>query len=68
MPSSRAEAEARALEDLEKQKEEAELAVLNALATEKAAANVLDAMTTTDHSRLASKPVRVTKGGLEVLS
>ena len=60
-----AEAEARALEDLEKQKEEAELALLNALATEKAAANVIDAMTT-KITRAWRKPPGY-KGGVEVL-
>jgi len=58
-----AEAEARALEELKK-KEEAELAVLNALASEKAAANVLDAMTTRI-TRAWRRPVAF-KGGLEV--
>ena len=58
-----AEAEARALEDLNK-KEEAELALLNALASEKAAANVLDAMTTRI-TRAWRRPVAF-KGGLEV--
>ena len=58
-----AEAEARALEELNK-KEEAELALLNALASEKAAANVLDAMTTRI-TRAWRRPVAF-KGGLEV--
>jgi colicin import membrane protein len=58
-----AEAEARALEELKK-KEEAELAVLNALASEKAAANVLDAMTTRI-TRAWRRPVAF-RGGLEV--
>ena len=58
-----AEAEARALEELKK-KEEAELAVLNALVSEKAAANVLDAMTTRI-TRAWRRPVAF-KGGLEV--
>jgi colicin import membrane protein len=57
------QAEARALEELKK-KEEAELAVLNALASEKAAANVLDAMTTRI-TRAWRRPVAF-KGGLEV--
>lgn len=59
----KAEAEARALEEIKK-KEEAELAVLNALASEKAAANVLDAMTTRI-TRAWRRPVAF-KGGLEV--
>ena len=58
-----AEAEARALEEL-KNKEEAELAVLNALAAERAAANVLDAMTTRI-TRAWRRPVAFS-GGLEV--
>ena len=58
-----AEAEARALEELKK-KEEAELAVLNALAAERAAANVLDAMTTRI-TRAWRRPVAFS-GGLEV--
>ena len=58
-----AEAEARALEELKK-KEEAELAVLNALASERAAANVLDAMTTRI-TRAWRRPVAFA-GGLEV--
>ncbi len=58
-----AEAEARALEEL-KQKEAEELAVLNALAAEKAAANVLDAMTTRI-TQAWRRPVAFT-GGLEV--
>jgi colicin import membrane protein len=58
-----AEAEARALEELKK-KEEAELALLNALASEKAAANVLDAMTTRI-TRAWRRPVAF-KGGLVV--
>ena len=58
-----AEAEARALEELKK-KEEAELALLNALASEKAAANVLDAMTTRI-TRAWRRPVAF-KGGLDV--
>ena len=58
-----AEAEARALEEIKK-KEEAELAVLNALASERAAANVLDAMTTRI-TRAWRRPVAFA-GGLEV--
>ncbi len=58
-----AEAESRALEELKK-KEEAELAVLNALAAERAAANVLDAMTTRI-TRAWRRPVAFS-GGLEV--
>ena len=58
-----AEAEARALEEIKK-KEEAELAVLNALAAERAAANVLDAMTTRI-TRAWRRPVAFS-GGLEV--
>ena len=58
-----AEVEARALEELKK-KEEAELAVLNALAAERAAANVLDAMTTRI-TRAWRRPVAFA-GGLEV--
>ena len=58
-----AEAEARALEEIKK-KEEAELAVLNALASERAAANVLDAMTTRI-TRAWRRPVAFV-GGLEV--
>lgn len=50
---------------MEKQKEEAELALLNALATEKAAANVIDAMTT-KITRAWRKPPGY-KGGVEVL-
>ena len=46
-----------------KKKDEAELAVLNALASEKAAANVLDAMTTRI-TRAWRRPVAF-KGGLE---
>ncbi|NCV52869.1 MAG: cell envelope integrity protein TolA, partial [Gammaproteobacteria bacterium] len=58
-----AEAEARALEELKK-KEEAELALLNALASEKAAANVADAIKT-KISRAWRRPPGY-KGGNEV--
>ena len=59
----RAQAEARQLEELKNQEAE-ELAVLNALASEKAAANVLDAMTTRI-TRSWRRPMAF-KGGLEV--
>ena len=58
-----AEAEARALEELKK-KEDAELALRDALASEKAAANVLDSMTSRI-TRSWRRPVAY-KGGLEV--
>ena len=61
----KAEAEARALGDLEKQKTEAELALLNALAIEKSAANVIDSMTTRIKRAWRRPPVY--KGGGEVL-
>ena len=60
----RAETEARSLEDLAQQKHEAELALSTALASEKAAANTLDAMTTRI-TQAWRRPVAF-KGGLEV--
>jgi len=60
----RAETEARPLEKLAQKKHEAELALSNALASEKAAANVLDAMTTRI-TRAWQRPVAF-KGGLDV--
>ena len=59
----RAETEARSLEDLAQQKHEAELALSTALASEKAAANTLDAITTR-LTRAWRRPVAF-KGGLE---
>ena len=59
-----AEAEARSLEELKRKEEAADLALLNALASEKAAANVLDAMTTR-LTRAWQRPVGF-KGGLTV--
>ncbi|MDB4022344.1 cell envelope integrity protein TolA, partial [Litorivicinus sp.] len=59
----KAQAKAESLEDL-KEQDEAELALLNALVSEKSAANVLDAMTTRI-TRAWRRPMAF-RGGLEV--